>query len=243
MNKIKDFILNDALTYLGGVSFTACIIALIYFLFKIASQHVFNRNLTKYTGEIEAELEKIKFQYQRTYKDFELYTLKKHDKYPEMFHLLEIAFGSLMQLKINYYYTFNNVNEKDLTKYFQEELKMTEFDQERVLKIWRDNTEAAKSEIWVIEKRVKYDKAKNKWFDANDFYLSNHLYFSEEVIQVIKNHLENMYEHLQDLDPLYIYSGEELKTINEKNDRMRKTVLPSSRENVRDKMKNELRIT
>lgn len=240
INRLKDFVVNDALTYLGGISLTAGFLVLIYFLFSIASQHIFNKNIEKYKGEINSELETLRFAYQKTFKDYELYTVKKHEKYPEMFHLLEIAYGALMQLKTNTYYTFDNVNIEDIKKYFQEELKLTQFDQDRLLIIWSTDKEEAKLEIYAIEKRIKYNKAKNKWYDANDYYISNNLYLSDDVVQVIHNHLENMFDYLHGLDPLYVYQGTELREVNEKNDELRNIVLPLSKGNIREKMKSEL---
>lgn len=93
-NEIFSYLSNDFFSFFGKISFTAGALAVLYFLLKIAAQHIFNRNIAKYTGEINQELEKLKLQHQKTLKDFELYNSEKHKKYPEMYMHLETAYGS-----------------------------------------------------------------------------------------------------------------------------------------------------
>ena len=60
------------------------------------AQQVFEKKMADYQGLITEGLEKLKFQQQKNFKDFELFTSKKHEKYPEMFLHLETAYGDIL---------------------------------------------------------------------------------------------------------------------------------------------------
>lgn len=112
--------------------------------------------MADYQGEITKELEKLKLQQQKNFKDFELFTSKKHEKYPEMFLLLETAYGQILWLQgIRRALTFKNLDEEDLNLYF-DDLRMTSFDRERIIGLWRadPDKQLAIEEIRKIERMV-----------------------------------------------------------------------------------------
>ncbi|MEC3263222.1 hypothetical protein P9133_01835 [Bacillus thuringiensis] len=233
---ITNYIFNDFLRFIGTISLSATALAALYFILRLASQHVFNKNIEKYKGQITTELEKLKLQNQKTLKDFELYTSKKHEKYPEMHIHLENAYGHVMALRgLNRVLTFENVNEVDLKVYF-EELQMTDYDQNRILTLWEINKIEAINEIRKLESALKYALARDKWLKANDYYIYNQLYFSSKVSLSCKEFLKLIFEYLDTLEPGLPITPE----ITRRNTSLRDDILPQKRENIRLLMQNEL---
>ncbi|RRN71568.1 hypothetical protein EI200_10430 [Peribacillus simplex] len=92
--------------------------------------------------------------------------------------LLEIAYGEIFDLQgIREVLTFGNTDEEDLALYF-DELRMTNFDRERIIKLWRadPDKQSAIEEIRKIERNINYRRAEEKWREANNYYYFNLLY-------------------------------------------------------------------
>ncbi|RFB42528.1 hypothetical protein [Bacillus sp. dmp10] len=234
--EIFNYLSNDFFNFFGKISFTAGAFAVLYFLLKIAVQHFFNRNIAKYTGEINQELEKLKLQNQKTLKDFELYNSEKHKKYPEMYMHLEAAYGHIYSLTgITKRFTFENVNEEDLNSYFTE-LNFTSYDTTRILELWSSDKESAKKEISSLEEKIHYGLASEKYNIANNYYIYNQLYFSKDVSDKCDDLLKDMQKYLNTLEPKYLLTSETIK----KQTEYKTEILPRKRLLVRSAMKNEL---
>ncbi|HDR4482967.1 hypothetical protein [Bacillus thuringiensis] len=234
--EIFNYLSNDFFDFFGKISFTAAVFTVLYFLVKIAAQHIFNRNIAKYTGEINQELEKLKLQHQKTLKDFELYNSEKHKKYPEMYMHLETAYGHIYSLTgITKRFTFENVDEEDLKCYFKE-LNFTSFDTTRILQLWSDDKDSAKTEIATLEEKIRYGLASEKLNIANNYYIYNQLYFSKDVSDKCDDLLKDMQDYLTTLAPKYPLTSEIIK----KQTEYKKEILPEKRLLVRSFMKKEL---
>ncbi|MEH6989620.1 hypothetical protein [Cytobacillus firmus] len=244
-NSIVTYLTNDFLKFIGGFSLISGLVVASYFLFQKAAQHVFNRNVEKYKGQINQELEKLKLQHQKTLKDFELFTSKKHEKYPEMFLKLEKAIGSIMTIQgERKFYTFDNVNKDDLRIYFND-LNMTNFDQDRIFRLWEDEKETAKDEIRKLERKLKISNSRADWYDANDYFIYNQLFFSENVILVINNLLDSLYMYLENINIInegHPLSPEEYRQYIKENKELKDKSIPENRKAVKNKMSSELSI-
>ncbi|MDA2440505.1 hypothetical protein PDN50_29560 [Bacillus cereus] len=234
--EIFSYLSNDFFDFFGRISFTAAVFTALYFLMRIAAQHIFNRNIAKYTGELNQELEKLKLQHQKTLKDFELYNSEKHKKYPEMYMHLETAYGHIYSLRgITRRLTFSNVNEEDLKNYFKE-MNFTSYDTARILELWNNNKDTAKKEISKLEDKLNYEIAREKWKIANTYFLCNQLYFSQNVSDKCDSLLIDMQKYLNTLEPGYILTPK----ITQEQTQYKDVTLPKDRDLVRSAMKNEL---
>ncbi|AZJ24592.1 hypothetical protein CT694_34705 (plasmid) [Bacillus wiedmannii bv. thuringiensis] len=235
-NDILSYLSNDFLKFIGSISISAGVIVVLYFLLRIAAQHIFNRNIAKYTGEINKELEQLKLQHQKTLKDFELYNSEKHKKYPEMYMHLETAYGHIYSLRgITRRLTFSNVNEEDLKNYFKE-MNFTSYDTARILELWSNNKDTAKKEIGKLEDKLNYELAREKWNIANTYFLCNQLYFSQDVSDKCNRLLTDMLKYLTTLEPGYPLTPK----ITQEQTQNKDVTLPKDRDLVRSAMKNEL---
>jgi len=239
MDIVIDYLSNDFLKFFGGFSLFGVLIAAAAYVSRLMAKQVFNKSMEKYRKEISLEFEKLKLQQQKNFKDFELFTSKKHKKYPKMYYLLEAAYGQIFALRgLGRFLTFKNVNEEDLSLYF-DELTMTSFDKSRILEIWRTNNQHAVDEIRKIEKVLKYQIARQKWLEANNYYIYNILYFSDDVSKSCEQLLNNLHDYLLYLEPDFVFTSPEM-TIKPRE--LRETILPEDRDKVRTEMKKELRI-
>lgn len=144
-----------------------------------------------------------------------------------------------MSLRGNHrFLTFENMNAEDLRIYF-EEMLMSNFDQERIIQLWDTNQERAIEEIRRLEPQLKYAIARQKWLEANNYYLYNILYFSDTVTDAAKTLLDKLFEYMNTLEPGYVSTPE----VTRENTRLRKTILPAKRDALRNIMKIEISLS
>ncbi|MDF9761228.1 hypothetical protein OKW24_003001 [Peribacillus simplex] len=120
--------------------------------------------------------------------------------------LLEIAYGEIFDLQgIREVLTFGNTDEEDLALYF-DELRMTNFDRERIIKLWRadPDKQSAIEEIRKIERNINYRRAEEKWREANNYYYFNLLYLSDVVSAKCKDLIDFQREYLVYINPKII---------------------------------------
>lgn len=132
-------------------------------------------------------------------------------------------------------FTFENVNEEDLKKYFTE-LNFTSYDTTRILELWCNDKDSAKKEIATLEEKIHYELASEKWNIANNYYIYNQLYFSKDVSDKCDDLLKDMQKYLTTLGPKYPLTSETIK----KQTEYKIEILPKKRLLVRSAMKNEL---
>lgn len=164
----------------------------------------------KYRQELNSEIEKLKYQQQRNYKDFELYTSKKHERYPELFKSIEIAYGSVFALHGIYRdFSFENANKEDLEEYLNA-LGVTRRESQEVLDLWNEEGESsdALSKFKAVRNRIKINTAHEKWSVANDTLIFNELYLSEDVSAQARVLLNLVFEYLENIYYGYLYQDQ-----------------------------------
>ncbi|MET3851425.1 hypothetical protein [Paenibacillus sp. OAE614] len=158
----------------------------------------------KYKQELNADIERLKHQQQRTYKDFELYTSKKHERYPELYKNIEIAYGAILSLH-GYYrdISFENTNKEDVMEYLKE-LRITKMDINEVDSLWPDDQSSPNQHVIKkvnsIRTLIKRNEAHEKWSEANDTLIFNELYLSEEVALQCRKLLNAMWDYLEAIE-------------------------------------------
>ncbi|MGG4490832.1 hypothetical protein [Metabacillus idriensis] len=239
-----EVIKNDLLSFLGATSIAGLFIT---FLIRFGIQSGFAKALQKnksnldkindeYRTKLNKEIEELKHNQQKLLKDFDLYTSKKHEKYPELYYQVEEAYGQIFSLRgLGYSFTFENVNEVDLSIYFEEE-KMTNYDKERLLAEWRQDKFIAIEKIRELVKKLRFTQARQSWTDANNYFISNSLYFSQTVHIQTEDLFKNLYKYLNNLEPGLSLSPE----MTQENTKYRNEILPEKRKNLKIQMRKEL---
>ncbi len=91
--------------------------------------------------------------------------------------------------------------------------------------MWEQNKDSAIEEIRKVDLRIDYNTADVKWHDANDYFIYNELYFSEEAALKTRDLLDTMKKYLINLDPFYMRNIEIAKqnrALKEKIEQIRK---------------------
>ncbi|MDQ0884841.1 hypothetical protein [Peribacillus sp. V2I11] len=269
MVELINYFKNDFLKDIGGL---ALLVTVLVYLSRLMAQQVFKKNMedykkgiskemadyqkeiTKETAdhqkEISRDLENLKYQQQKNFKDFELFTSKKHEKYPEMYFHLETAYSYIFDLQqkieTGRSYPFEKLNEEDLNLYIDNDLKLMSSDKQRILEKWRDNKPAAIDEIRKIDKNAQYEIAFEKWTEASNYYICNQLYFTDVVsnaCNVMRNNLHEYFKLLGTNDLRGTEMNELDSYASNLNQQMfKEDVLPNNRISVRTEMQKELRI-
>ncbi|MCK2018856.1 hypothetical protein [Peribacillus frigoritolerans] len=73
--------------------------------------------------------------------------------------------------------------------------EMTQTDTKIILGLWEQNQQKAISLISEIEIRQDYNKAESKWHEANEYFIVNELYLSEEVAAETRKMLDLMIKY------------------------------------------------
>ncbi|MDO7486863.1 hypothetical protein Q5O89_15720 [Peribacillus frigoritolerans] len=204
--------------------------------------------MADYQKEISGDLENLKFKQQKNFKDFELFTSKKHEKYPEMYTHWETTYGFIfsVQMKIEQGLSIlvEELNKEDLNSYF-DYLKLSSSEKEKLLEKLEVDKQSAIDEIRKIDKDVQYALASEKWTEANNYYINNLLYFSDDVSKACSVIRDNLLEYLR-LLRLNDLRGTELNDLQsfESNykQQMFEEILPNNRISLRTEMQKELRI-
>ena len=227
------------------------VLALLGFLFRTAVTNLiatyFNKSIEKYKSELtktndqyrnelNIQMEAFKRRQQQVFKEFELYSSKKNDKYPELYRLVETALGSIMRLQGNSrYITFENVDEKDIDEFMDSE-GMTHKDKNEVLGMWSQNRDEAVNKLIKMINRLNYNEAYEKWHEVNDYLIFNTLFLTEDVVGQCRSLLDNMYEYLEWFEPLFPLGMEDFN----RRSGLRDDIIPSKRNSLRTTMKKEL---
>ncbi|MEH7076234.1 hypothetical protein [Neobacillus drentensis] len=246
---IWDFIKNDFLGFIGTLSITGLVLTTII---KTSINNQFSKNLEKHKSELmkvndqykqklDVEIEDLKHKQQRVFTDFELYTSKKHEKYPELFKLIEKAFGNIFSLRgQGRFLTFENTNRKDI-EWYLEEKNVTDQDKEEILRLWdiEEGRHVAIERIRRVMRVINYNEAYEKWQESNEYFILNDLFLSEEVSRKCRGFLDLLWEYLDMLDPNCYLTPE----MTQRQSELRDDILPSQRGELKDLMKNELTVS
>lgn len=232
-----DYIRNDFLNFFGALSLTAVLVGGILFLIKKWINQLFSKNAAKYNAQLNSEIESLRHEYQKNYKDFDLYTSKKHEKYPELFKNIETAIGGIMGLRgMVHSMNFQNADDSDIELYMTKH-EFTNSDKREILALWSTNKDVA---IRKIEERKKYKDyygAEQKWVDANNFFVFNQLFFSEKASIETRETLNVLFTYWNYLNPSF---GIPDRTERAEMEELRNVLIPAQRDKLKLILKTEL---
>ncbi|WHY87569.1 hypothetical protein QNH39_06995 [Neobacillus novalis] len=220
-------------TFISNFALFAALGVVLYFIFQKAVEHRFQSQLTKLKGTVDEEvqgklislkgdvdhdvqskienlrstqqnkLESLKLEHQKMLLNFETFNSKQNERYPQLYFLTEQALGYITYLRgIQSFPTFENAAIEDVKTYC-EVIEMNTGDCNRILALWEQDKDKAISEIHKLKKIIDYNRAENKWYEANDYLIYNELYFSDEVTDHSRKLLDLMYKYWLNLNPVY----------------------------------------
>ncbi|WP_048718975.1 hypothetical protein [Bacillus sp. 522_BSPC] len=161
------------------------------------------KDLESHKRSFDVEIEELKLKQNQLFTNFELYTTKRHECYPELYKLIEICNGSIRRLRgTQRVLTFENVNAQDIESFMQDKL-FTSNDIELILSHWDTDKNNA---IFLLHKRLQrlnYNEAEEKFIEANDYFYFMVLYLSEDVEYIARDLLKKLHGLWMNFDPDY----------------------------------------
>ncbi|MBH0323396.1 hypothetical protein [Bacillus cereus] len=151
--------------------------------------------------DFQTRMELQKAELNRISKEFELYVVKKHEYYPELYKHIAICTSKIKGLRgLRTVIDFRQLSEDEIAK-FMEDKSFNESDKHLILSNLNTNKEAAIKNLELVLLRLEYNEAKNTYIEANNFYLLHRLYFSNEISSITKELLSDTYKLWANYDP------------------------------------------
>ncbi len=172
-----------------------------------AVDNKFNEKLETHKHELNKLTEEAKFNYQRLLSDFNLYSVKKHEHYIELYNVLIRAHGRVMCLAspLKQLSTYDFFDESDMREYLIEKGTPSGKTEELIIK-WKKDRKAGTKEIQEHEAFIEEWNAERDVNILNNTYLGSQLYLSDD--------LNKLFEQLvSDLRSFFINCKREYKPI------------------------------
>lgn len=164
------------------------IISILSILISVSIGYWYNKKLEKYKSDLStfqaAKLEEIKFQNQTLMQDFNRYSSKIHEIYPEIFkRIIETNF------ELNEMFSGDKIDLEQLNLSELRELMNSwgakSENIEDILKLWEFDKISPLSRIYEVRNKYLLKVLKETYANTRDYWLSNELYMSEEVTRLI----------------------------------------------------------
>ncbi|WP_088338756.1 hypothetical protein [Bacillus cereus] len=194
-------------------------------------------------SDFQGAMETHKSQLSRITKEFELYVVKKHEHYPELYKNIELCVGKVKGLRGGARgLSFDNVNQEDITKYMIER-DFTESDKQLICSDWDSNKSQAIRNLEFRLQRISYNEAEEYYRTAHNFYLLHRLFFSDAVSDKAKSLLDNIYDLWMNYDPdfMFFHNPELLEQQMKESERLKEDI-KRQRVELFDLLQGELKV-
>ncbi|MGN1400022.1 MAG: hypothetical protein ACI4XL_00810 [Bacillus sp. (in: firmicutes)] len=227
---VLEFLKSDFLAFIGTASISGLAIT---FLFKQAVTHTLDRSLEKHKHEWMMEIEDLKLSQQFISKGFELYTSKKHEKYPELYRLTVLAYQDIVAFGEQTAELSENMSTEDL-EWHMVQAQIGNLERESLLDRW----EVYEQRGGVVAKMnsIRFNLAKGKWLEANECFDCNELYLSDAVIRQMSVLLDDLWQYLLSIDP----DAHSIPEVKNRQQELISSLLPDEKAELKVLMKKEL---
>ncbi|PEL74417.1 hypothetical protein CN603_15820 [Bacillus toyonensis] len=194
----------------------------------------------------QMKMEQQKAEINRISKEYELYTVKKHEYYPELYKNLELYIGKVKNLELKGMKLVSSIDfttfDKEDISVFMSDKAFKQSDKERILSEWDNKRSLAIRDVEYILHRIEYKEAEGFYETAENFYYLHRLFFSDEISSIANILLGNVYVLLTNIDPdsRFIVDTEYLKKLRLENEALNKRIDELSFE-LFNKLKEELK--
>jgi len=241
-------IFEYAKTNLGGFLSDAIILGAITFLLKLYFTNSFqkklethkgsvNRDLESHKGEINSQLEDVKHMQQRVYKEFDLFTTKMHEVYPELYKKIEEAYGAVTNLRGEIWAPqLEKFDPIEFEEYLNDLNGLGESEKTKLIVLFSTDKNSAIKELDSKMESVRYFKAGADYSKGHNYFIVNELYLSDDASKATRELLRHLYKYWRDLYPALNNNPHFI------NERLRiKELLPGVKEDFKETLKNDLR--
>lgn len=185
-------------------------------------KNIFHSSLEEQKSELNAKLEELKHQQNKLLKDYELYTVKRFEYYPEFYKEIQWSISNVKSLRgMRTTIDFGKLSKTEIDT-FMKEKQFMETEKNQILAYWDDDIESAKNILDSRLKKIEYNEAQQSYFDANNFYLLNKMFFSNSVTKIGEELLTKIFKLLTNYDPYLTITN--VREMNEENKELLKEI-------------------
>ncbi|MFP3668868.1 hypothetical protein SB717_27395 [Priestia sp. SIMBA_032] len=209
---MKDFLLNGWDDFKVNFSFIAIILAglglIIRSAMKSGIKFIYDTKLEEVKKDFNSQIEDLKHNQQKLMFSFESYNSKRREMYPEFYALMQDVIGYTFHLRgIRTMPDIRRLTVEELGQYL-ETLEISHKEMEMIKLLHSSNIEEAVRKTAEIRHRYDYHLAKEKLIDANNYFLYKELFFSETVAEKCVELLDDLFEYINNHDPMYLGNAE-----------------------------------
>ncbi|NRR20613.1 hypothetical protein [Brevibacillus sp. MS2.2] len=185
-------------------------------LFAVAVVNsIVNTRLEKHKRDLTIKVEEIKYDNQRRFHDFGLYASKRHSAYAEFYKLILVADKKIGGLLVRQYPSFNGFGEKDIKDYLEKKECPQKLSEE-IVSQWELDRRAAIEKIHIYLEEQDFSEADRLFDEAQMYFYSSELYFSDLVATNGEELLAHMGIFLHDVKR----SESDVKNINDQESKI-----------------------
>lgn len=134
-----------------------------------------------FNSRLETHKSQLALENQRRIQDFNLYTTKRHEVYPELYKLILIADGNIRGLVgLRSVLTFEEFNREDLENYLKEK-NVVQGKKNELLSLWDADKDRGIKKMKKYLRLLEIHQAKLTFHEAKNYFLMSELYLSERV--------------------------------------------------------------
>ncbi|PEU51316.1 hypothetical protein CN395_28745 [Priestia megaterium] len=197
----------------------------------------FQTALEEHKSALSAELEGLKHQQNKLLKDYELYTVKRFEYYPEFYKEIQWSIANVTGLRgVKTTIKYENLTKTEI-EVFMKEKQFMEAEKQQILAYWDNNIESAKDILKSRLKKIEYNEAGQSYYDANNCFLLYKLFYSPKVIEIGDKLLPAIRKLWVNYNPDLIFG--DARPVNEENKKLIQDI-ESLRNDLFEQMKKEL---
>src|SRR5699024_1922392 len=177
---------------------TSSIVALIIQLFlKNGIKNFYDQKLATYNHKLAAHAESRRLDFERKIHDFSLYSTKRHELYPQMFKLIFKIYRNIKRYDELYAISRESIsNASEIIPYYEElNIKLTNEVKDFIVeksKLWTTNPDFCLDQISQKVKVLLYSQLAAEIRSADNYFMDNILFFSDETSDKVSNLLSVM---------------------------------------------------
>jgi len=207
----------------------------------------FDKKLETHKHELNKLTEEAKFNYQRLLSDFNLYSVKKHEHYIQIYNSLIIAHGSVFYLasSLKQLSTYDFFNEQDMDEHLNK-IGTPRGRTDELIGIWKTDKKSGIKEIQKHETYLEEWKVERDVDKLNNTYWGSQLNLSGDLKELLKTLIADLrtlsINAKREYQPISgNISGEDYMKLYEENKKS-KAIINENMEKITAKMQNELSV-
>lgn len=193
----SDFSTLVSIAFGAGGTAGALAVFVLQTWFKSRFETTQQRRLAEFKHDLDNSMELAKYQFQRRIADLNRYSERRHESYAELWKLLRTAHGRILDLQREAAPDFSYYDASDVEQHLAKK-NIPSGKRAEVIAKWSQDRNLGVEELGSTLSSASRHEALAAFVDANNSYVANELYLSDQVIELAQ-------QSLRELDSLRFY--------------------------------------